>query len=310
MKFQKHIFVIAICIAVIIFLTACGVGDNEIKRNDKISIVCTTFPAFDWVTEIIGDETDKFDITLLSKGGDLHSYQPSAKDIARIQTCDLFLYVGGISDQWADKIVREKGINGLKLFDVVKDGLVLEHKDHERGEVDEHIWLSLRLAKKMVQEISDYICDLDDDCEDYRENAKNYCTRLEALDKRYEIAAANSSDKTVIFADRFPFLYLTEDYGIEVIAAFPGCSTDSDVSFEVITELSEKIDQLGKETVLVLENSNQTVADTVIKNTKNKTAKTAVMNSCQSIGDREIKQGADYLEIMTKNLDAICSALD
>ena len=310
MNFQKNISVIAVCVAVIVFLTACGVGKEGIKTNDKISIVCTIFPVFDWVTEIIGDESDDFDVTLLSKGGDLHSYQPSAKDIAMIQTCDLFIYVGGISDKWADKIIEERKINSLKLFDVVENNLLSEHNDHEHDEMDEHIWLSLRLAKKMVQEISDYICRLDDDSEDYRENTKNYCSRLDELDRRYADAVASSTDKTVIFADRFPFLYLAEDYGIEVIAAFPGCSTDSDVSFDVITELSGKVDELGKETILVLENSNQTVSGTVIKCTKNQTAKTAVMNSCQSVGDREIKRGADYLEIMTKNLDALALALD
>lgn len=309
---MKQRIIIGLVLIVTTILSACGSGKIQ-QESEKISIVCTTFPAFDWAREIIGSENVWFEVELLSKSGDLHSYQPSAEDIAKIHNCDLFIYSGGASDKWTEDIIRENGINALRLFDVVKEELICEqgehHHEHE-ADYDEHIWLSLRLAKMSVEAITDSVCELvPENAEGFKKNNIAYNLKLDELDKQYREAAEKSSDKTVIFADRFPFLYLTEDYGVNVVAAFPGCSADTDASFEVVTKLIEKVNELDKRTIIVLENSNQSVADTVIKNTKKKTTKIAVMNSCQAIGEYEIGQGASYIEIMTKNLDAFSEAL-
>ena len=311
---KRRIFGIILAVLVLAtIISACTPGKKQTEESRGISIVCTTFPVFDWVSGIIGAENEEFEVTLLSKGGDLHSYQPSARDIAKIHNCDLFIYNGGASDKWTEDIIRENGINALCLFDVVKEDLICEHGEHHHeheADYDEHIWLSLRLAKMSVEAISDAICELaPEHAEVFEKNKEAYNLKLDELDEKYKKVAENSLDKTVIFADRFPFLYLTEDYGVSGVAAFPGCSADTDASFEVVAKLVEKVDELGKETILVLENSNQSVAETVVKNTEKKTAKIAVMNSCQSIGEEEIRKGASYLEIMTKNLDAFEKAL-
>lgn len=302
-----------VLIILTIILSACGVGEKQIGENKKISIVCTTFPVFDWVTEIIGAENEEFDVALLSKGGDIHSYQPSAWDIAKIHNCNLFLYNGGNSDKWSEDIIGENEVNVLRLFDVVKEELVCEQSEHHHEhdeDYDEHIWLSLRLAKMSVEAVADAICELaPQNAELFEKNKEAYILKLDELDEQYRKTVENSLDKTIVFADRFPFLYLTEDYGVAAVAAFPGCSADTDASFEVVAKLVEKVDELNKDTILVLENSNQSVAETVVKNTEKKTAKIAVMNSCQSIGEEEIRKGASYLEIMTKNLDAFEKAL-
>ncbi len=309
---MKRRIIMGLVLIAATLLSACGAGKIQ-QESEKISIVCTTFPAFDWAREIIGSENEGFEVELLSKSGDLHSYQPSAWDIAKIHNCDLFVYNGGISDKWTEEIIKENEVNALRLFDAVQEELISEQGEHHHGheaDYDEHIWLSLRLAKMSVEAITDAVCELvPENAEGFKKNKIAYNLKLDELDEQYKEAAEMSSDKTVIFADRFPFLYLTEDYGVNAVAAFTGCSADTDASFEVVARLVEKVNEFDKETILVLENSNQSVADTVIKNTEKKTAKIAIMNSCQSIGEYEIRQGASYMEIMTKNLDAFSEAL-
>lgn len=311
---------ISVLLTLGILLSGCGQRAQRTEKTErKISVVCTVFPVYDWVTEIIGEGNQDFDVHYLAKNGDIHSFQPGMQDIAKIVVSDLLIYVGGDSDKWVKKTVNKNHVNALRLFDVNKGALLeAEHKHtHEHHEAeeevtyDEHIWVSLDMASRSVRAICDELCALDsENAEKYRSNAEAYRKRLEALDREYSEAAESSKDKTVIFADRFPFLYMTERYGIECIAAFPGCSADSDASFEVIARLSEAVDSYEKETVLVLENSTQSVAETVIKTANTTAAEIAVMNSCQTVGAAELEAGLDYIEIMTENLGALKKALE
>ncbi len=300
------VLLFAICIS------GCGAAPSQ---KDKLSIVCTNFPAYDWVNQIIGGNAEKYEVTLLGGGGDIHSYQPVAKDIALIQTCDLFIYVGGVSDIWAEKTVKENNINSLKLTEVLKNDLLCadeghNHNHHEGEEFDEHIWLSLKLADKSVDAICQKLAALDkDNAAVFEANRAGYTQQLTELDGKYRKAVEESEDKTIVFADRFPFLYMVRDYGIKYFAAFPGCSADSDAGFEVVAILAKAVDENQKETVLVLENSGLSVADTVINSTKSKSAKTVVMNSCQSVGWQDIQNGASYLKIMETNLESLKTAL-
>ncbi len=315
----------------IAFFMAEDVDETKLSTEDKKFIVCTAFPVYDWLNEIIGENADKFNIRLLVQNGDVHSFQPTLSDILKIHLSDLFVYVGGVSEKWTDKVIKENEVTALKLFDCLENsekrladtGHHHDHAEHSDDEYDEHIWLSLRLAERMVNAICDGVAAVDPDGEAlYRSNAKAYCEKLKNLDNEYKKAVAESEDKTIIFADRFPFLYLTEDYGAESIAAFPGCSTDTDASFETVVRLSEKVKALDKKTILVLENSDRTVANAVIGASGNQDIQIAVMNSCQSIApesvqDAEAKKiqgkdladGADYIAIMEENLKAFREAL-
>lgn len=318
-KNMKRIWAfLLIMVFIAMMFAGCGSLDND---NGKIKIVCTTFSAYDWVTEIIqGSYYENFEVTLLGGNGDLHSYQPTAQDIALIQKCDLFIYVGGVSDGWTKDVLKNSNVKTLRLFDVLEGSLLCgdhghgEH-NHKIEEYDEHIWLSLRMASVSVDAIFEKVIELVDENNsgelvEYSKNKEYYKWRLEELDKEYRRVVEQSENKTIVFADRFPFLYLTEEYGIDAVAAFPGCSADSNATFEVVAHLAETVDRLDKKTVLVLEKSKQSVANTVIQSTKSKNAKIEVMNSCQTIGQAEVSQGVDYLDIMEKNLDALKQALE
>ncbi len=326
---------ISILLAVVFCLTliGCTAQPQRLVNDDKIDIVCTSFPIYDWVNEAIGENAERFNVSLLAQNGDFHSFQPAAADMVKIHICDLLVCIGGISEQWIDDVVKYRGIQTLRLFDTVPENEKLsadgnhnhdaDHEGHSDNEYDEHIWLSLRFAEKMVNAICQEISVLDKQGESvYQNNAEKYIKRLKVLDNEYKKAVAESEDKTIIFADRFPFLYLTEDYGVESVAAFPGCSTDTDASFETVVRLSEKVKALDKKTILVLENSDRTVANAVIGASGNENIQIAVMNSCQSIvpqsvndaetkkiQGRDLADGADYIAIMEENLKAFREAL-
>ena len=327
-----------------------SVAEDAKDPNKKISIVTTIFPEYDWVREIVGNHADKFEITyLMNKGVDLHSYQASAEDIAKVSSADLFIYVGGESDTWAEDAIAEATNKDMKVINLlnslgsdvkeeeVVEGMAAEDehdhdhseeaKDHDHSEedkdhdhdhdhdhakegeeveYDEHVWLSLKNAQKLVMDIEADIQSLDPD---NAANAQAYVKKLEELDKEYQKAVDESSVKYILVGDRFPFRYLVDDYGLKYSAAFVGCSAETEASFDTITFLAGKLDELGLKNVVTIENSNQKIAKTIIENTKNKDQGLLVLNSLQSVSQKDIDGGLTYLSVMKDNLEVLKKAL-
>ena len=303
-------------------LAGCG-KQNDTNKTDKLSIVTTIFPEYDWVREILGDKADSAEITmLLDKGVDLHSYQPTADDIIKLSDCDLFVYVGGESDGWVDDALKSaankdrKVINLLEVLgDSVKEeetveGMQEEEEDHEEKEYDEHVWLSLKNAKTLVGAISAALQEIDPDNKDtYAANADAYVQKLSALDAEYQKAVSAGTYKTLLFGDRFPFRYLVDDYGLSYYAAFAGCSAESEASFETVSFLARKVDEGKLPCVLTIEGKNHKIAETVVQNTAGKNQKILTMDSMQSTTSQDVANGTTYLSLMTKNLDVLKEAL-
>ena len=323
-----------------------SVAEDAKDPNKKISIVTTIFPEYDWVREIVGNHADKFEITyLMNKGVDLHSYQASAEDIAKVSSADLFIYVGGESDTWAEDAIAEATNKDMKVINLLNslgsdvkeeegvEGMAAEDehdhseeaKDHDHSEedkdhdhakegeeveYDEHVWLSLKNAQKLVMDIEANIESLDpDNAADYTANADAYVKKLEELDKEYKKAVDESNLKYILVGDRFPFRYLVDDYGLKYSAAFVGCSAETEASFDTITFLAGKLDELGLKNVVTIENSDQKIAKTIIENTKNKDQGLVVLNSLQSVSQKEIDGGLTYLSVMKDNLEVLKKAL-
>lgn len=301
----------------------------------KKSIVCTTYPQYDWVMNILGSKSE-FEVTLLQdKGTDLHSFQPSFKDITKVADCDLFVYVGGESDTWVDdalKNSRNKNQIAVNMMEVLGDkvreeeiveGMQAEEEededlDHEEAghhhdeapEYDEHVWLSLRNAEVVVNALAQNIAKLDvKNANLYTENAAAYSKQLADLDAEYLKMVKAAVKKTVLFGDRFPFRYLVDDYGIKYYAAFVGCSAESEASFETIKFLAGKVDELGLSSVLTIEKSDKKIAKTIVQSSNNKNCKILEMNSIQSVTKKDIKNGISYLKIMKGNLDVLKESL-
>ena len=476
-------------------------AQTEAPAKTKISVVTTIFPEYDWVREILGDKADNAEIALLLDNGvDLHSYQPTADDIIKISDCDLFVYVGGESDEWVDEALKNatnKDMKVINLLDVLKDTVkteaakpgmqaeeghnhgyshfddsdvqdrtlfdwdgdwqsvypylqegildeVMERKaengsktaeeyrayyetgyktdvsqitidaesrtmcfvkngvavkatyeykgyqiydyasgsrgvryffeatggdadapkfvqfsdhgigpgkaehfhiysgndgfdalsqemdnwptyyptdmsgneikedmlEHEEKEYDEHVWLSLKNAEALVGAISNALQELDPNSKDtYAANADAYVQKLSALDAEYRKAVSAGTYKTVLFGDRFPFRYLADDYGLSYYAAFAGCSAESEASFETISFLAKKVDELKLPCVLTIEGAQHKIAETIVKNTAEKNQKVLTMDSMQSTTSQDVANGTTYLSVMEKNLDVLKEAL-
>ena len=304
-------------------LSGCAPQDDSAASN-KLNIVTTIFPAYDWVGEILGDETDRAEITmLLDSGVDLHSYQPTVDDIVKISDCDLFLYVGGESDGWVDDALKNapnKERKVIRLLDVLGDsakaeetveGMQEEEHDHEEeAEYDEHIWLSLKNAQVLVAAISEALQESDPARKDtYAANAAAYAEKLSALDGEYRAAVDSGKYKTLLFGDRFPFRYLADDYGLDYYAAFPSCSAETEASFETVSFLAGKMDALGLPCVLTIEGTQHKIAETIVQNTAQKNQQVLTMDSMQAVTANDAASGVSYLSIMEKNLSVLKKAL-
>lgn len=318
--------IVAASLAAGIF-ASCSTAEDA--SNDKLQIVTTIFPEYDWVMNVLGDEADNADVTmLLDTGVDLHSFQPTADDIMKVATCDLFIYVGGESDEWVEDALAE-AVNPdmvvINLLDVLGDTVVEEElvegmegeeeeeecEEEEGPEYDEHVWLSLRNAAVLTQYIADQLEEIDPEHADaYEANAAAYIDELNALDSEYEAAVAEGATDTLLFGDRFPFRYMTEDYGLNYYAAFIGCSAETEASFETIMFLAGKVDELGLSSVIAIEGTDHRIAETIIQNTAAHDQQILTLDSMQSVTAQDVNNGASYIGIMRSNLDVLRQALE
>ncbi len=322
---KKILCVLLSVVFVTCLFASCGTVDPE--QTDKLSVVTTIFPEYDWVMQVLGDKAENFDVTmLLDNGVDLHSYQPTADDIIKISECDLFIYVGGESDSWVEDLIESTGksdINTLNLLEVLGDAAKEEetvegmeshedeeHEDHDETEYDEHIWLSIKNAMYLTEKISAELQVVDPQNKAvYSENADKYIEKLSTLDSEYEKAVTSATYKTLLFGDRFPFRYLADDYDLTYFAAFSGCSAESEADFETVSFLAEKVDELGLPCVLTLEGTTHKIAETVVQTAKSENLTVLSMDSMQSTTSEDVKNGATYISIMEKNLSVLKTAL-
>ena len=343
---MKKLFLI---LTVFTALTASTFAAKKSAKNDKLKVVTTIFPQYDWTREIMGDKASSAQLTLLvGNGVDLHSYQPSIQDIAKISTADIFIYVGGESDGWVKDALKNAANKNMKVINLmevlgdkvkaeeIKEGMQAEeeedhdehdhdaedhdheaeghhhhhHDDDEEVEYDEHVWLSLRNAKILSAEIAEALSEKDPaNAASYKANFASYSAKLDALDKDYTAAVASASKKTILFGDRFPFRYFTDDYGLDYYAAFVGCSAETEASFETVVFLSKKVDGLGLNSVLKIESGDGKIARTIVQNTKNKNASVLTLDSIQSTTLKQANAGTTYLKIMEGNLKVLKEAL-
>lgn len=298
---------------VVTVFSACSKTETNIDSS-KTTVVTTIFPVYDWTKNVAGENCNV--IYLDESGTDMHSFEPTAKDILTLADADVFIHIGGVSDEWVESAVeaaKNPELITLPLIDVtgvfeeeIIDGMEHDH-NNDATKYDEHIWLSLKKAQKAVSAIADTLAKADSvNAEQYRANAENYNAKLNELDGRYADCVSTAKRKTLLFADRFPFRYLTEDYGIEYFAAFPGCSAESEASFDTMTFLIEKTRELSLPCILTIENSDSKIAGTISNETGTKILS---LNSCQSVTKDDIDGGITYLSAMENNLQIITEAL-
>ena len=318
---MKRILSVLLCLCLTALLcTGCGSAPAD---SGRLKIVATIFPEYEWVKNIVGDAKDVEVSLLLDKGVDLHSFQPTTQDIVRIADCDVFVYIGGESDRWADDVLKDaknRDMLALNLMEelgaAAKEEEAVEGMEPEKEaqeeeadeiEYDEHIWLSLKNAALLTQRIADRLGEKDEANKAvYQKNAASYIAGLNELDGRYAQTVKEAKQDTLIFADRFPFRYLTDDYGLHYYAAFKGCSAESEASFQTLVFLADKLDSLGLQKLMIIDGSDRKIADAVIETAETKDVEVLTLDSMQSsVGDDDT-----YLGIMERNLTVLRDALN
>ena len=327
MKKLVSIFLSTVIICSLFSISGCGKTEKVQKSDGKISIVTTIFPYYDFVRQLAGDKADVR--LLLSPGSDPHSYEPTPSDIVAIENCDLFIYNGGESDEWVDGVlssIENKNVKVMKMMEYVtlRHEQSMDHNhehaehedmddndeghDHEEGEeYDEHIWTSIRNAERMSASIADELISLDSKNSDYyNEKKADYISSLDSLDKKFTEVANNKKRDTLVFGDRFPFLYFVSDYNLGYECAFPGCSHETEPSTAVVSHLIDFTRENNIPVVFYLELSSGKIAQII---SEDSSAKTMQFSSCHNVTKEDFKNGATYISVMEQNLEALKEAL-
>ena len=327
---KKRLISTLLVFCAIFSLCSCASVNNK-NSDGKIKILCTLFPQYDWLCNITAG-IEKVEVSLIiANGTDPHSYQPTAADIMNISNCDMLVYVGGDSDTWVKKAIersKNQDINAISLIEL--DNIKLHdisssshshdeeshhehsHEGHSHSTLDEHIYLSLDNACAAIEALSQELCVADPENKElYFKNSTEYMLKLKNLGERFKsnIESIPENERFVLFADRFPFVYLLSDYGIHYSAAFEGCTTDVDADFDTVIRLIHEADEHNVKYIAVTESSDKALANTVISSTKAKDQKIISLNSLQSITSSQINSGATYISIMEENMNAIKTVL-
>lgn len=324
---KKIVTIFAEALAMAVVFSGCALpgGDADKKAtNEKLSIVCTNFPSYDFARQIAGD---KANVTMLLKpGAESHTYEPSPEDIKKIQDCDMFVYVGGDSDEWVEDVldsVDKSKVTVFRLMDQVKtveevtvEGMEPEDEeepaesgeDEDEPEMDEHVWTSPKNAATIVKNMAKTMEKLDGkNKQTYEKNADAYVEKINKLDGEFREVVKNGKRKEIIVADRFPFRYFCEEYGLKYYAAFPGCSTDTQPSAKTVAFLTDKVKEDKIPVVFHIELSNEEMSKSIAEATG---AKSRLLNAVHNVSDEDFRNGATYVSLMEHNVEALKEALN
>lgn len=311
---MKKTLSITILLAMLCALLS-GCGAQSEPEGEGISVVATVFAPYDFARQLVGERGEV--TLLLPPGSEAHSYEPSPKDIIEIQNCDLFIYVGGVSDAWVSDVLESVGgeVRTVTLMDCVElleeehvEGMEVDEDEHE-GEIeyDEHVWTSPRNAELICEKIAAALCEVDPEgAEEYGTALESYCAQLDELDAAFTEVVENGVRDTVVFGDRFPLLYFAKAYGLNYYAAWPGCEDEAEPSAATVTFLIDKVKAEGIPVVFHIELSNEDMADTICNETG---AKKMLFSACHNVTRAQFDAGVTYLELMWQNVDALREAL-
>ncbi|MBO4338411.1 MAG: zinc ABC transporter substrate-binding protein [Clostridia bacterium] len=322
---KRLLSILLVLVMVITVFGACAkkpaennTTEKQKENNGKLKIITTIFPPYDFAKNIVSDMADV--TMLLPLGSESHSFEPTTQDIVAIQNCDVFICIGGESEKWVEKVMdsldteKVKVISLLDLVDAKEEEVVegMEAEEEEEGgakvEYDEHVWTSPVNAERITKSICDAICEKDEaNAKEYQYNALTYIARLEKLDSDYREMVSSAKRDRIVVADRFPFRYLCDEYNIKYSAAFAGCSASTDPSANTVKYLINKVNEEKIPVIFYIEFSQKTVANTVLQSTD---AKAMELHSCHNVSAEDFNNGVGYIELMTRNLDALREALN
>lgn len=323
-KLNKIIITIFAAVVCMAALGACAkktsTGNTSESKNGKINVIASIYPEYDFLRQIGGDYINLS--MLLTPGAESHSFEPTPKDMKEVINSDMFVYVGGDSDSWVESILDSVDKNKTKvvtLMDCVTtveeeivDGMTPEEEEEEskeeEPEYDEHVWTSPKNAILICRKLCSTLCKIDKEHEkQYKKNTDEYISQLEKLDGELKAVVDNGKRKEIIVADRFPFRYFADEFGLEYYAAFPGCSTDTEANASTIAFLQDKVKKDNIPVVFHIELSNEKICDAICEQTG---AKSELLNAVHNVTKKDFEAGCTYIDLMEHNVEALKEALN
>ena len=323
MKIKKIFLTIIAIVIVIVIGLAMYKGGNKGKENDeKIHVIASNFASYDFLRAIIGEKSNIELTFLIGPGKDAHSYDPTAKDLINIQNADLFVYVGGEMEKWADKVldsIDTKETKAICIADFVEtieekevDGSEEEHDEEheeEEGAFDEHIWTSPSNAIKMIEALEEAMEEIDTtNASKYKENADKYILQIKEIDMKIQNIVDNKVRDRLIFADKMPMQYFIDYYKLKVSAAFNGCSTETEPSASTIAYLEDKVKEEKIPVVLYIELNPGRVARTIADEVGDG-CEALQIQTLHNVSLNDFNNGETWVSLMTRNIDILRKAL-
>lgn len=311
---MKKLFSLLLATIMLFSFCACNIDDSS-KESEKLSIVATIFPQYDFSRQLAGNKA-QVDM-LISPGTESHSFEPTTSDILKISNCDIFIYTGGDSDHWIDSLLKNIDNPDLTVISLM-DCVDTHHSNHENDEshnhghnhshIDEHVWTSPLNAISIAERICEEMCKKDSQNSDfYKTNLSSYKAELLSLHESFNGITQNAERSTLLFADRFPLTYFAKEYSLKHFAAFSGCSEDTEASAYTIRELIDIVRRENISTILKIELSSDSIAKTISDETG---AEIRTFYSCHNISKEDFEKGETYLSLMQKNLETLELALN
>ena len=311
---MKKIISILLALALILSFAGCKKAENN-SSEASLKIVNTIFPQYDFIRAITKGVEGVENKMLLAPGDESHSYSATLEDISAIDSADLFIYVGGESDEWVDEVLKtatpKKTVALTELVETLEEsdeGIIAAEEDDEEPVADEHVWSSLKRSEQIIEELANILSEIDSsNAETYRANASSYTEQFKELDTKFETLFSTAKNKTIVIADRNPFRYFCEDYGIKAIAAFSGCSSNNEIPLSVQNELIKAVKENGLSYIYVIEsNTNSAYADSIASQTG---AEKLVLNSCHNLSKENFESGKTFFELMEENYNTLSSSM-
>ena len=326
MKKVLKVMIVAIMVFGIVGLTGC----NKNNKNNKLTIISTSFPGYDFARAITKDNDNVEVKMLLKPGAEMHDFEPTPQDIKNIKNSDIFIYVGGDSDEWIEDVLddidtdKTKIIKLMDLVNIVEEEHVEgmeehhhdeddeeheeEHEHEEEIEYDEHVWTSPINAITITNKLKDEVVKIDNENKElYEKNASNYVNELTNIDNEIKDIVKNGKRKEIIFGDRFPLRYFVDEYGLSYYAAFPGCSEQTEASAKTISFLINKVKEDKIPVVFHIELSSGKIANAIAKETG---AKVLELKTAHNISQKDFDAGVTYVDIMKDNIKVLKEALN
>lgn len=294
---KKLIKTFILIFSLILLFSACG--KNTETDDSKKTVIATNFVAYDFARQLLGDIANVS--MLLPVGTESHTYEPTAQDILKIQSCDLLIYNGGESEEWIDSILESlpRHIETFRMIDCVE----LLSEDGEEDEYDEHVWTSPANALKIVASLNEKLNDIfPEDADNITANTNQYSDELFGLYLDFAEAFSDESNKVLVFGDRFPFKYLVNEFGVEYHAAFSGCSSETEPDAKVMSELINIIKEKNIDRVFCIEFSSENIACAISDATGVKIRK---WDSCHNVTKDQFDAGETYISLMKNNIAAL-----